>query len=75
MEIYYSNNELYIEVNDRLNLSLIERLERKLTIILDSYGIDKINTKILNDNEYNKNLLNNLIDELNQKYQSIFIVK
>ena len=75
MEIYYSNNELYIEVNDRLNLSLIERLERKLTIILDSYGIDKINIKILNDNEYNKNLLNNLIDELNQKYQSIFIVK
>ena len=52
MEIYYSNNELYIEVNDRLNLSLIERLERKLTIILDSYGIDKINIKILNDNEY-----------------------
>ena len=75
MEIYYSNNELYVEVNDRLNTSLINRLERKLSIILNTYNVEKINISIQSSNIINYNSLDRVVDELNKKYNCIFIVK
>ena len=75
MEIYYSNNELYVEVNDRLNTSLINRLERKLSIILNTYNVEKINISIQSSDIINYNYLDRVVDELNKKYNCIFIVK
>ena len=75
MEIYYSNNELYVEVNDRLNTSLINRLERKLSIILNIYNVEKINISIHSSDIINYNSLDRVVDELNKKYNCIFIVK
>ncbi len=75
MEIYYSNNELYVEVNDRLNTSLINRLERKLSIILNTYNVEKINISIQSSDIINYNSLDRVVDELNKKYNCIFIVK
>lgn len=74
MEIYYSNNELYVDINDRINIDLINRLKNKLSIIMESYGIEKVNLNI-NSIKYNYQLINGLISELNTKYDSIFVVK
>ena len=74
MEIYYSNNELYVDINDRINIDLIKRLKNKLSIIMESYGIEKVNLNI-NSIKYNYQLINGLISDLNTKYDSIFVVK
>ena len=74
MEIYYSNNELYVDINDRINIDLINRLKNKLSIIMESYGIEKVNLNI-NSIKYNYQLINGLISDLNTKYDSIFVVK
>ena len=75
MEIYYNNNELYINIDDRINPDLIKKLERKISHIINNYYIAKVNFTILNDYNYNKILIDNFISDLNSKYNSIFIVK
>ena len=74
MEIYYSNNELYVDIYERVNIDLINRLKNKLSIIMSSYGIEKVNLNI-NNIKYNYQLIDGLISELNTKYNSIFVVK
>lgn len=74
MEIYYSKETLYIELNDSISFTLISKLKRKMYHILDIYKIYNIELKII-DNNYDKSLIEELIKEYKNKYNGTIIVK
>lgn len=75
MEMIYTNNTLYINIEDRINFSLINKLQRRLYKILDSYNIRNIEINILNDLYYDSSLLDELINDYKVKYNGRLIVK
>ena len=56
MELYYTNNTLYINIEERINFTIISKLQKKLYRILDTYHINNIEISILNDTYYDKTL-------------------
>lgn len=75
MEIIYTNNTLYINIEDRINFTLIKNLQRKMYRIIDSYHIKNIEICILNDTYYDFSLLQDLINDYKSKYSGKLIVK
>lgn len=75
MELIYKENTLYINIEERINFSLINRLQKKLYRIIDLYHISNIEINILNNTYYDKTLINELICDYNAKYNGILTVK
>lgn len=75
MQIYYMDNKLYINIEDRINFSLIHQLKRKLYRILTQYGIQLVEVSILNNEHFDSSLLDDFINDYNSKFQGILIVK
>ena len=75
MEMYYTNNKLYINIEERINFSLINELKRKLYKIINSYQIQNIELNILNNERYDLSLIDELLNDYNSKYSGTFIVK
>lgn len=75
MEMIYTNSTLYINIEDRINFTLIKNLQRRLYRILDSYHIKAVEINILNDTHYDKTLLNDLVNDYKAKYSGKLIVK
>ena len=75
MEMIYTNSTLYINIEDRINFTLIKNLQRRLYRILDTYHIKKIEINILNDTHYDMSLLNDLVNDYKAKYSGKLIVK
>jgi hypothetical protein len=74
MEMTYTNNILYINIEERINFSLIKKLKYRLFYLIDSYGIEEIILNI-NDNHYDTSLIMELINEYNMKYNGKLTVK
>lgn len=74
MEMTYTNNILYINIEERINFSLIKKLKCRLFYLIDSYGIEEIILNI-NDNHYDTSLIMELINEYNMKYNGKLTVK
>lgn len=74
MEMTYTNNILYINIEDRINFSLIKKLKHRLFYLIDSYSIQEIILNI-NDEHYDTSLILELIDEYNMKYNGKLTVK
>jgi len=75
MELYYTNNTLYINIEDRINFTLISKLQKKLYRIIDTYHINNIEISIINDSHYDKTLIQDLINDYRFKYSGKLIVK
>lgn len=75
MEMIFSNNTLYINIEERINFTLISKLQKKLYRIIDSYSINNIEISIINESYYDKTLINDLINDYNAKYNGNLIVK
>lgn len=75
MEMIFSNNTLYINIEERINFSLINKLQNKLYRIIDSYNISNIKITILNESYYDKTLITDLINDYKTKYNGHLIVK
>lgn len=75
MELYYTNDTLYVNIEDRINFTLISRLQKKLYRIIDTYHINNIEISILNDYHYDKTLISELINDYRFKYNGKLIVK
>ena len=74
MQMTYTNNILYINIEERINFSLIKKLKYRLFYLIDSYGIEEIILNI-NDNHYDTSLITELINEYNMKYNGKLTVK
>lgn len=75
MEIYYSDNKLYVQITDQIDFSLINRLKKKLYHILDLYMISNIELTISNNDKYDITLIDDLLKDYNNRYKGIIIVK
>lgn len=75
MELYYTNDTLYVNIEDRINFTLISRLQKKLYRIIDTYHINNIEISILSDHHYDKTLISELINDYRFKYNGKLIVK
>ncbi len=75
MEIYYSDNKLYVQITDQIDFSLINRLKKKLYHILDLYMISNIELTISNNDKYDITLIDDLLKDYNNRYNGIIIVK
>lgn len=75
MEIYYTQDKLYINIEDRINFSLIYKLQRKLYRILDEYKIGNIVINILSNDHYDVSLIDDLINDYKSKYNGCIIVR
>ena len=75
MELYYTNNTLYINIDERINFTLISKLQKKLYRIIDTYHISNIEITILNDSHYDKTLIQDLINDYRYRYNGKLIVK
>lgn len=75
MEMIYTNNTLYINIEDRINFTLIKNLQRKLYRIIDSYHINNIEISIGDNTHFDKTLLQDLINDYKSKYNGKLIVK
>ena len=71
----YINNKLYIEIEDRINFSLIKKLKYRLFHLVDSYAINDIELNIISNEHYDTSLLYELLNEYNRKYDGKLIVK
>ena len=75
MELFYKDNTLYINIEDRINFTLISKLQKKLYRIIDTYHINNIEINILNDSHYDKTLISDLVNDYRYKYSGKWIVK
>lgn len=75
MEMIYTNNTLYINIEERINFSLINRIQNKLYRIIDTYHISNIEINILNNSHYDTTLIDDLVNDYKIKYNGKIIVK
>lgn len=75
MELFYKDNTLYVNIEERINFTLISKLQKKLYRIIDTYHINNIEINILNDTHYDKTLISDLINDYRFKYSGKLIVK
>lgn len=75
MELYYKDNTLYVNIEERINFTLISKLQKKIYRIIDTYHINNIEINILNDYHYDKTLISDLINDYRFKYSGKLIVK
>ena len=75
MEMIYTMNTLYINIEDRISFSLIKNLQSKLYRIIDTYHIQNIEINILNDTHYDRTLIQDLINDYQFKYDGRIVVK
>lgn len=66
---------LYVNIEERINFSLISRLQKKLYRIIDLYHINNIEINIFNNTYYDKTLITELISDYKSKYNGVLTVK
>ena len=74
MNIYYTDNTLFVNLNERINDININRLKSKVFGILDDYDIENIVLNIISDNK-NNYLLDDFIKEYHKKYNGNLLIK
>lgn len=75
MNIYYTNNTLYINIEDRINFTLINHLQKKLYRIVETYHINNIEIIISDDTHYDQSLIRDLVSDYKAKFNGHLIVK
>jgi len=74
MNIYYTNNTLFVNLNDKVDMLNINKLKKKVFSILDDYDIENIVLNIISSNKDNI-LLDEFIEEYNKKYHGNLLIK
>ena len=74
MNIYYTNNTLFINLKEGVNISSMNKLKKRVFSILDGYDIENIVLNIIGSNK-NDILLDEFIIEYNKKYHGNLLIK
>ena len=72
MDIFYTNNTLYVNMNKEIDIDLIGNLKSRVFGILDDYDIDNIVLSVISRNNP---LIDEFINEYHRKYNGKIIVK
>lgn len=74
MEIFYSNDTLYVNV-DEINDNEIFKMKKRIYRILDDYNIDNVVLNLITDDSIESSLIDEFIKEYKCKYNSKIIMK
>ena len=75
MEMFFTDNILYVNIGQRINYSFINKMQRKIYRILDDYAIKDVVLNILSDDYYDANLIDEFICDYKSRYTGKLIVK
>lgn len=75
MEMFFTNNVLYVNVMERVSFSLINKLKARLYNVIDNYGFLDIEINILNDEHFDKSLIDEFLMDYNAKYSGRVIIR
>ena len=75
MELFFKDNTLFVNIEERINFSLINKLQKRLYRIIDSYSITNIVINILSNEYFDRSLLDDLVNDYKSKYSGLLIVK
>lgn len=74
MNIFYTEDTLYINLEDQIDNLTLDRLKKRVFGILDDYNIDNIVLNIITSNS-NNFLLDDFVREYHNKYSGNLIVR
>ena len=74
MNIFYSNNTLFINFNENVNDLTVSKLKSRVFNILNDYDIDNIVLNIISDNK-NNILIDEFIKEYHRRYHGNITLK
>ena len=74
MNIYYTDNTLFINLNEYIDDISVNKLKSKVFGILDDYDIENIVLNIISDNK-NNYLIDDFIREYHKKYNGNLLIK
>ena len=74
MNIFYSNNTLFVNFNDSINELSVLKLKNRVFNILNDYDIENIVLNIIGDNKDNI-LIDEFIREYHKKYHGNITLK
>lgn len=74
MNIFYTNNTLFINLNDLIDDNNYDILRKRVFGILDDYDIENIVLNIIS-NDKNNYLIDDFINEYHKKYNGKLLVK
>ena len=73
MNIYYTNNTLYINIDEYLTENGVDKMKKRVFGILNDYDIENIVLNVISNN--NTILIDEFINEYHKKYNGNLIVK
>ncbi len=68
MEIFYRDKKLYVNIDENINNNNIANIKRKMYNIINMYAINDVILNVLTDSHYDQKVLDDLIDDYNEKY-------
>lgn len=74
MNIYYTDNTLYVNLNDYIDDMNLNILKSRVFNILDDYDIENIVLNIITNNK-NNYLIDDFIKEYRKKYNGNILIK
>lgn len=75
MDIFYTDNTLYVNMDNVTSNSEVNRMKKRVFKILDDYSIDNVVLNIITDDNISSDLLDSFVSEYNQKYNGKIIMK
>lgn len=75
MNIFYTNDTLYINIEEAIDINTINKLKKRLFRILEDYGINQVELNVANSTIYDPTIFDNLLTESSQKYQAKIKIK
>lgn len=75
MDIFYTDNTLYVNMDNVSSSSDVNRMKKRVFKILEDYSIDNVVLNIVTDDSISSDLLDSFIEEYNQKYNGKIIMK
>ena len=75
MNIFYTNDTLYINIEEAIDINTIDKLKKRLFRILEDYGINQVELHVANSTIYDPTIFDNLLTESSQKYQAKIKIK
>lgn len=75
MNIFYTNDTLYINIEEAIDINTIDKLKKRLFRILEDYGINQVELNVGNSTIYDPTIFDNLLTESSQKYQAKIKIK
>lgn len=75
MDIFYTDDTLYVNMNDVVSRNDVIKLKKRVFKILEEYSIDNVVLNIVTDDTISKEMIDSFILEYNMRFNGKIIMK